>query len=128
MKQRVSRWIKRLTCPHKDKVVIFDKEPALNGTVRRYGSPVDNCGFATMVTVCTDCGKCWVDNVIMSDYGYCGKWMRWKNKMTLFVMEVKLKHGEMMFSNHGREITNMVKNALKENDKDFFNDLKNVSK
>ena len=60
----------------------------------------------------------------MSDYDYCGKWMRWKNKMTLFVMEVKLKHGEMMFSNHGRKITNMVKNALKENDKDFFNDLK----
>ena len=128
MKLRLFKWIKQLRCHHENKVVAFEKEPALNGAVKRFGSPVDNCGFATMVTLCPDCGKYWVDNVIMSDYDYCGKWMRWKNKMTLFVMKVKLHYGEQTFSNHGKEITKMIKDALRENDNDFFNDLKKVSK
>ena len=107
---------------------MFAKEPALNSTVRRYGNPVDNCGFATMVTLCTDCGKYWVDNVIMSNYDYCGRWMKWTDKMSLFVMKVKLKHGELMFSDQGKGITKMIRGALKDNDKDFFNDLRKVSK
>ena len=124
MRLKVYKWLKQLTCHHEDKVVIFCEEPALNGSVRRFGTTVDNCGFATMVTVCTDCGKYWVDDVIMSNYDYCGKWMRWKDKMSLFVMKVKLKHYEHSFSNHGNYITKMIRDALKEKDTDFFNDLK----
>lgn len=128
MKLRAYNILRRLLCPHNTKVIYLNKEPILNTTVRRFGTVLDNSGFATMVTVCPDCGKYWREDVILSNYDMCDKWMKWKDKMNLFLMNVQLKEGELMFSSHARHIIDMIKEARKDGDSEFFEELKRISK